>query len=446
MHKYFVDGSPMVADACVSTTSSCSSSWKTVLVGTLGAGGKGLFALNVTNPKDSAKHSTATPLFSTANAASILLWEFTSADDADLGYTYNHAPVHQGNGQAKQIAKFQNGRWGVVVGNGYNSTSGKAALFVIFLSGPSGTGGVWQGNGVDYMKIVADIGPNNGLSTPVLFDTNGDGLEDTAYAGDLKGNLWKFDLSNANPASWAVALGGTPLFSATDASNNAQPITTPPIVTIHPAGGRMVVFGTGKYLETTDNSSTGTQTLYGIRDQNVAVGGRADLTPQVFTTVTLSGGTFRTLDVGCDNDPLTPEPDCPANPKGWHIDLPTSGERVTGSPKLEVDGLWVNSFIPSVTPCDFGGTGFLYGINYLTGGMLSYKAFDTTGDNTIDGSDTIVAGQQIGAALGGSTLIEGSDLSVAVSSLTTGATDTTTIDIGGMGGKGRITWREIIVQ
>lgn len=446
MHKYFVDGSPMVADACVSTTSSCSSSWKTVLVGTLGAGGKGLFALNVTNPKDSAKHSTATPLFSTANAASILLWEFTSADDADLGYTYNHAPVHQGNGQAKQIAKFQNGRWGVAVGNGYNSTSGKAALYVIFLSGPSGTGGVWQGNGVDYMKIVADVGPNNGLSTPVLFDANGDGLVDTAYAGDLKGKLWKFDLSNASPASWAMALGGTPLFSATDASNNAQPITTPPDVTIHPAGGRMVVFGTGKYLETTDNSSTGTQTLYGIRDQNVAVGGRADLTPQVFTTVTLSGGTFRTLDAGCDDDPLTPEPACPATSKGWRIDLPTSGERATGSPKIEKGVAWFNTFIPSVTPCDFGGTGWLLAVNYVSGEMPNYKAFNTTDDNTIDGSDTIVAGQLIGAALGGSTLIEGSDLSVAVSSLTTGATDTATVDTGGLGGKGRITWREIIVQ
>ena len=164
----------------------------------------GFYALNVTNPADASHNNDNTPQFNAANAANIVLWEFTLSDDADMGDTYNASPIRLDNGQAKQIVKFENGRWGLVIGNGYTSPSGRAVLYVLFLSGPTGSGKTWQA-GVDYVKIVADAGPNNGLSTPIPFDVDGDGLADTVFAGDLNGNLWKFNLNNVSPANWGLA-------------------------------------------------------------------------------------------------------------------------------------------------------------------------------------------------------------------------------------------------
>ena len=456
LHKFFVDSSPMMADVCVSAcTSAVSAVWKTVLIGGLGAGGKGFYALNVTNPLDATKDAANTPLFNLttgSHTANILMWEFTNADDVDLGFTFNTSPTKLSNGQAKQIVKFENGRWGVVVGNGYNSTPstdpGKAALYVLFVEGPTGgtTPKTWQAGGVDYVKIVAENGPNNGLSTPVPFDADGDGLVDTVYAGDLKGNVWKFDLSSATASSWAVAYSGTALFSA----GTSQPITTPPEVSLHPTSGLMVLIGTGKFLGSPDDTNSAfftTQSFYGLHDNGSVVSSISNLIEQTITTTTVSSKTFRTTSATCDNLPLDATlPDCPSPAKGWYTELPTSGERVTGSPKLDNGLIIFNTFIPSVSPCDFGGTGWLMALNYLTGTTPAYKVFNTNSDDKIDSADTAVAGLLVGAALGGSTLIKsapGGDASVAVSSLTTGKTASDLFSFGA-GSVGRINWREIL--
>jgi type IV pilus assembly protein PilY1 len=441
-HHYFVNGSPMVADVCVSTTATCSNAWQTMLVGGLGAGGNGFYALNVTDPAH----------FDTTHATNIVQWEFTNADDADLGLTYNLSPNSRSTGQSKQMVQFQNGRWGVVVGNGYNSTNGKAVLYVLFASGPTGgtSPHTWQSAGVDYVKIVADapVGLDNGLSNPVPFDSNGDGLMDTVYAGDLKGNLWKFDLSNADPTHWGVAYSGTALFSA----GTSQPITTPPEVTLHPSGGMMVLFGTGQYLTTADATSTTQQTFYGIRDNGAVVTGTSNLTPVLVSTTditaTAPGGTattttYRTTALNCGASPLVA---CPTTPAGWYVNLPTSGERTTGSPQLVSGTVFFNTFIPSVSPCDFGGSGWLMALNYLTGLTPSSATFDTNLSGNVGSGDTPVAGMQIGAALGGTTLISSSasgGVSVGVSSLTTGNTTSQVLNLGA-GSRGRINWREIL--
>ena len=443
-HRYFVDSSPMVADVCTANcTTSASAVWKTLLVSGLGAGGKGFFALNITNPDVSAQNSATTPLFSLGNAANIVQWEFKS--DVDLGYTFNNSPSKLNNNQAKQIAKFENGRWGVVLGNGYNSIDGKAVLYVLFVNGPTGSGGAWQGGGVDYVKIVADapVGKDNGMSVPVPFDSDGDGLVDTVYAGDLKGNMWKFDLSSSSAASWTSA---SLVFVAKDASNNRQPIINAPEVTLHPTSGTMVLFGTGKFLEPSDSSSTAVQTFYGIWDNGSTVGGRSVLTPQTIST----DGNYRIITPGCGASPL---PACPSPSQGWYSDLPSSGERTTGSSKLVSGNIFFNTFIPSVSPCEFGGTGWLMSMNYLTGSMPTYGVFDSNQDGKIDSLDTLVSGTQVGAALGGTTLIKGSTSTlingsagttgVGVSSTTDGKTPTTLLNFGA-GSGGRITWREII--
>lgn len=436
-HRYFVDGSPMVADACVASCGAPVPTWKSVLVGSLGAGGKGFFALNVTNPAGVASTATA-PNFNEANAADILLWEFTDSDDPDLGLTYNYPPSHPLTQQAKQIVKMENGKWAVVLGNGYYSTDGKAVLYILFLE--DGEDGVWSAG--DFVKIVADntvyASDGNGLSTPIPFDSDGNGKADVIYAGDLKGNLWKFDVSDdTNTSNWKVALSGAPLYVAKDTASpaNLQPIITPPEVTLHPNGGQMVLFGTGKYMETTDNATTATQSFYGIWDNNSTVAGRSSLNQQQITTSTINGEDYRGITSGT----------VASLPKGWYIDFP-AGERVTGIPKLVSGLVFYNTFIPAANACDIDTAGWLMVQDYLTGDLPVFPVFDTNGDGEIDTDDIAVSGLNVGAAIGGTTLIRGaagSTTGAGVSSLTSGDTASTGINFGS-GSRGRITWREIV--
>ena len=417
-HRYFVDGSPMVADAYTGATPS----WKSVLVGSLNGGGQGYYALDVSNPTDT---SQSAPTFSAANAAGLLLWEFSNADDVDMGYSHNLPSVNPFTGQANQIVKMENGEWAVIVGNGYNSDNGKAVVYVLFITG--GEDGTWT-IGTDYIKLIANAGPANGLSTPVPFDTDGNGLADVIYAGDIKGNLWKFDVSAVTPASWNVAIGGLPLF----ASGASKPIISPPVVSFHPDGGQLVIFGTGKYLETGDTTNTDVQTIYGVWDHNtaatVSVG---DLVEQVVTD-----GVVRTA-----TQNLVPYS---ATIKGWYMDLPVSGERLTGIPALE-DGLYTfTTIIPSTSPCDFGGRGFVNTVDFLTGGMLPFAAFDINRNGIVAFNDGLSAGVEIGFSVGGVTRIRGHSNDVLISSRADGTLVKTPATKGPAGLRGRITWRELV--
>ncbi len=417
-HRYFVDGSPMVADIYSSNTSS----WRSVLVGSLNGGGQGFYALNVTNPKDTAKSD---PVFTEANAASLLLWEFSNASDSDMGYSYNLPQINSFTGQAKQIVKMENGQWAVVVGNGYNSANGKAVLYVLFVNG--GEDGTWT-LGTDYIKLVADAGTGNGLSTPTPFDSNGNGLADVIYAGDFKGNLWKFDVSSSTSSNWKVAISGLPLFAA----GTTKPIISPPAVTFHPKKGQQVLFGTGKYLETADTTSTSAQTFYGLWDLNAAATITAGmLTQQVMTDATVRTATQNLVTY---SDTI----------KGWYINLPVSGERVTGVPTIE-DGILVfNTIVPSASPCDFGGRGFVNALNYLSGGMLSSPAFDYTRNRVLALDDGLSAGIEIGFSVGGVTRIRGHSDDILISSTADGTLVQTTTAKGAAGLRGRITWREFM--
>lgn len=421
-HRYFVDGSPMVADADLGTTGS--PDWRSVLISGMNSGGQGFFALDVTNPTDGSKTA---PTFSNANAASLVLWEFTNDDDADMGYSYNRAPVDPFTSQARQIVQMENGEWAVVVGNGYNSTNGHAVLYVLFLKG--GLDGSWT-LGTDYIKLVADPGTGNGLSAPVPFDSDGDGKADVIYAGDLKGNMWKFNVGAATAASWSTT--GTPLFAA----GTGKPITSPPVISLHPKGGLLVLFGTGKYLETGDTTSTGTQTIYGIWDNGATVTG-GQLVQQVATPATT------TTPMTSTQNPVPYSSTAPIV-KGWYLNLPVSGERLAGIPALE-DGLFDFSTIaPSSSPCDFGGSGWNYTVDYLTGAMLTYPAFDTNGDGDITAADGLSAGVAIGFAPGGVTRVRGASSDILVSSRADGTLVKTPATKGPATLRGRVNWREIV--
>jgi type IV pilus assembly protein PilY1 len=390
-HQFYVDMSPTISDAYIRrSTTDASPSWTTVLLGSLGAGGKGLFALDITNPAN----------FSEDNAADLVLWEFTHAN---LGYTFSK-PV---------IALMENGRWAAIFGNGYNNGGdGKAKLFVVFLEG--GLDGTWtltnSGATTDYVVIDTGVGSTtdkNGLSTPAVVDTNGDGQADRVYAGDLAGNLWAFDLTAESfsvntttglPSTsngWRVAYKSgntpTPLFSG----NSGQPITTTPVVIDHPSqtstgngDNLMIYFGTGQYLTATDVTQTpDTQSFYGIWDHGTGSLDRSDLVEQQI--------------IDHDEDSAVPdgvrvmttnEVSYGTGDDGWYIDLDQSsdtGERVVVNATYRGSNIYFNTLVSSTVPCSAGGYGWLMAVDAETGGAPEKAAFDYNGDNIIDDADYI---------------------------------------------------------
>ena len=258
-HRYYVDGKLTAADAYVS------GSWRTLLAGTLGAGGKGLFLLDITDPNLSSESS--------ANAADQkVLWEIDAGSDDDLGYTFSK-PL---------IAQLPDDEWYVVLGNGYGSVNGVAMLYLVNIESGAITR-VSTGAG--------DPTSPNGLSTPALIDGDRDGIVDTAFAGDLNGQLWKFDLSASSPGSWGVAYNA-PLYAGTE----AQPITAAPDVTSHPYGGYLVAFGTGRLHTSDDIFNRTPQAVVGIRDDGSTPPTAAQL-PSKLLSVPWLEGTYTAYDV-----------------------------------------------------------------------------------------------------------------------------------------------------
>ncbi len=371
-HRYYVDGTPVVADAFIRTEASGARSWRTILVGALRGGGRGLFALDVTDPSVFSKTETA--------ADEVVLWEFTDQDDPDLGYTFS----------TPQVAMMNNGKWAVIVGNGYNSTGSQTAkMMVIYVEG--GVDGAWSAG--DYLEIDTGVGGAsnpNGLSTPALIDLNDDGIVDRAYAGDLHGNLWAFDLSDSNEANWKVAYenSGTPkpLFAA----GSTKPITMKPLLlrpdwindTAANKPNIMIYFGTGQYLATGDAANTDSQTFYGIWDAGAAVNA-SNLVEQTF--ITLSDPDARAL----TQNPVNYDDPPSAGNLGWYVNLPDTGERVVVDAFEIEDIVFFNTIVPQSAPCSAGGYSFLMSVDAKTGGSATKTVFDYNGDDLLDDSDKV---------------------------------------------------------
>ena len=369
-HRYYVDGSPTVGDVFYA------GAWHTMLTGSLGAGGQGIYALDVTDPSR----------FSEANANTVVRWEFTDSNDVDIGYVFAQ-PL---------LVKTRTGGWAVIVSNGYNSaeadgrasSSGHAVLFVL----DARTGTVLAK--LDTQSGTA--GNPNGLSGAIGVDTAGDGIVDIVYAGDLAGNMWKFDLSAVSPASWQVALSGSPLFAT-----GGQPITVRPDVTRFVNGGFLVAFGTGQYIDTNDNATTATQSFYGIRDTGVSVSKSNLVRQRVGSNATgTDGNVYRTsshavgaatLDAALPGDNQL-SPAAYAAKGGWYFDLPDSGERAVSEPNIRSGRVIFNSIIPSADPCSFGGSGWVMEVDVMTGNRYDTPTFDTNGDLIISSADLVNVG------------------------------------------------------
>jgi len=372
-HNWYVDQTPTLSD--INITSNSTTGWHTVLVGALGAGGRGLFALDVTNPANLLE----------TNAENNVLWEFTNSNDSDLGYTYSRP----------SIALANNGRWVAIIGNGYNDTgSGEASLFILDIE--AGIDG-WVAT--DYKKITTKAGTavdRNGLATPALADVDGNGTVDRVYAGDLEGNMWVFDLSSSNKTQWDVAFktGSTPapLFKAPA----GQPITSKPVLARHPtipfstspsnSPNLMVYFGTGSYLVENDKTNTSTQSFYGVWDQGDDSLGRAKLIEQTFKT-------------GFTNRVLTRNFVDYSTDYGWWFDLPSAGERSVTSSIARTDTVFFNSFIPLTAPCSVGGFGFRFSVDMVTGGSPKEPVADHNNDGSVSPADNIEDPNEVIAAI-----------------------------------------------
>lgn len=404
-HQYYVDEKPSINDIFFTPARGANAGtpgWNTVIVGGLGKGGKGFYALNVTDPNQ---------LDSESEAAQNVLWEFSEADDggvgnSDLGYSYSRPLIAMSNAESNGEK-----RWVAIFGNGYNSTSasGNAALYILFIE--EGQDGVWT-PGSDFIKISTGYGKTqssdgltpNGIGGVRGIDSDGNGTVDYIYAGDLQGNLYRFNLSSTLTTSWNSS--PTILFKARYRASDAfprdvvQPITKRPIAMKHPYGGYMVITTTGSWMTDDDATDYNTQSIYGIWDdmsgtpEVIMSSVTNQLVEQVFTNHVSQehGFTVRTLtnnpvewqNTGNDSNKV----------KGWYIDLDThadyAGERAVRNLQLRGGIAFVNTVIPrSTTACSIGSGGFELAFDPLTGGPGTKTIFDLNGDGTFNQLDNV---------------------------------------------------------
>ncbi|MGH8317012.1 MAG: PilC/PilY family type IV pilus protein [Steroidobacteraceae bacterium] len=263
-HNFYVDATPGTGDLFYAgncPTGVASPCWHTWLVGGLGPGGAEIYALDITNPAN----------FSEGNASSLVLgdWQggtsptnpgsFTCVNVANcalsLGDTYG----------TPTIRRLHNGDWAVIFGNGLNSSTGDAGIFILTVDPSSGAQNM-------YYLSTGETGKSDGIAYATPVDLDGDHVADYVYAGDALGNVWRFDLTSSNPSSWAVTPG--PIFTTA----SGQPITSQvyPAFVAGPSGATqlMLFFGTGQKFPLTETTATsyatGQQAFYGVWDWNMS--------------------------------------------------------------------------------------------------------------------------------------------------------------------------------
>ncbi len=414
-HKFYVNGPLVQGDAYFG------GAWNTVLLGALGRGGQGQFALNVTQPESVRQNG----------ADNAVLWEFTDRVDRDLGFTYGKAAV-------ARVPTANGTKWAAIFGNGYNNTavndedtapclsdpisddctisqSGDAALYIVDLVNTNTVDNTDFSSG-GWTKVAIPVGSSedptgqnrpNGLSSVTAVDTNGNQIVDVIYAGDIFGNVWKVLLDEDSGSATLAFPSNKPLFSAYDGRHitatlpygSPQPITTKIRVANHPRGvGYLVVFGTGKYLEASDISDDSVQTLYAIWDDGNTHGYPSDGTAASRTANNLlrqqvlaegsigSTGQYRVTSNNRIDWSVY---------KGWYLDLilaggTAQGERVILDPSIRNNRVMFVSFIPNNDICtSTAGDSWVNVLDINDGSRLDSTAFDTNLDGVFGTSDLV---------------------------------------------------------
>jgi type IV pilus assembly protein PilY1 len=390
VHDYYVDGQINVRTIAAGS--------KRILVGGLGAGGMGLFALDITGRAGLVAASEA-------DVARKVLWEITPTTVnharpalpnayVNLGYTFGSITL-------ARVAKTD----AVIVGNGYNDGSGAYEGCEHANPGYANCGGDYQAylyviNAMTGQLISAIRAGSsgsatrpNGLSTPAGIDRDGDGSVDIVYAGDLHGTMWKFDLARGT----AVALLTT---------SPAQAITSTPAVGIHPGGGTMVNFATGRMLTAADGEDAETHYAYGIWDGAPAAN-TGLLTQTMGVREVVHGAVVQRV------RRVTANPAAwrngPVRHKGWRVAL-LGAERVLGEGSfIESGRFYFNAYDPTVRAAGHAsvaraGSNTMLELDYLTGGSPDQPFLDLSGkgrpgdDDRIryESGDILAAGRKVG--------------------------------------------------
>ena len=442
-HNYFVDATPAVGDLFYGGT------WHTWLAGGMGPGGNAVFALDVTDPTQ----------FNEVNAAKLVIgeWSSTSISCANvsncgqyLGQTYG----------TPQIRRLHNGTWAILFGNGLHSAQGHAGMFVMLV----GTTGTITST---YFLDTGAGSPtnNNGITTVTPVDLDGDHVTDFVYAGDLLGNVWRFDLTAASATGWRTS-PSTPIF----AGSASQPISTQVQATEVPSSAGaprvLIEFGTGLATPQTLSSpvtyASGSQAIYGVWDSNftqwntqssalvAALPSSAPVTvadlQQQTVTASQNGGAL-----GLGSRTVSTNPICWAgttgcSQKGFVLTLPGQGEQVIYS-GLEVSGVFVvNTLVPADTnplSCSSSApTGWTMALDASNGGALPSSFFANAQNQPSTLSGVPVSGVRVDAT-GTGFLIPTAGGTVLVNQNVGGSGSALKVNPPGISGGARVTWVQV---
>lgn len=394
-HKFSVDGSPVVVDVYIS------GSWRSVLIGTQGRGGNGLFAIDVTDPD--------------AISSSKVLWDKTFAE---LG-AYLGTP---------QVTRTESGQWVIVAGYGYNNSTNQSGLLVIDIASGAIVKQLATGQG--------SVGDPNGMAEVNLLDVDADGNTDWVYAADMHGFVWKFDISSTSTSAWNIAYSGQPLFQAKNSSGTRQMVTGGVLASVQPTTGKVwLFFGTGRYLNVNDPSNADQQTWYGIMDGAI-ITGRTELDSRTITNVG-------------DERVITSASTLTSGKKGWYMDLIDTRERIVDMPLMVGPELVMNTTIPDTNVCNPSGSGYLMAVSPYTGARLKNTFFDLNDDDefdeddkvTVSGNPTVVSGIKVSSLNSVTRLAKIGDIIKSFNNCEGGCIESRTIDP--TRNTGMQSWREL---
>jgi type IV pilus assembly protein PilY1 len=429
-HRYLTDGSPQVGDICVTaacglppTGTATSSDWRTILVAGLNSGGIGYYALDITDPLPSGVK---------------VLWEFTNRGvcytDPEIALGDKTSDCHLGLSYGNPIIAKRNsdGKWVVIVTSGYNNTvgggDGKGYLYIL----EAHTGKILNRltTGVGTVASPSGLAKINGWAT----NANIDNTALAVYGGDLEGNLWRFQLDSTAPGY----LGVVKVAAVTSAGGVPQPITVKPELGPVPnePSARMILFGTGKFLESADKTDTSDQSIYALKD-----------VPTIITSPVIVGGVrsnplikVRQFAAYAVDDPTrtVASGTAPswATDFGWLLDLPDDRERVNVDPQLQLGTLVIASNVPSNDTCTAGGFSWLNFLDYATG---SYVPGATDSMASVKIASSLAVGINVIMLPGGKVV------TIVTTADNQQLTQNTPVPSSSFAGR-RVSWRELIKE
>ncbi|MBC7946011.1 MAG: pyrrolo-quinoline quinone [Burkholderiales bacterium] len=427
-HRYFVDGTPAVMDVYFG------GAWHTILVAGLNAGGRGYYALDITNPASpkalwefTVRNSAVTACAATTAAA------IGAFDDCDLGLTFGNPIITK---------RKSDGRWVVAVTSGYNNVTpgdGRGYLYLLDVA----TGAILEkiGTNAGDTTTPSGLAKINGYAD----NFNSDNSSRQIYGGDLLGNLWRFDLTTTPTSKIAIA-------QLQDAGGKAQPITSKP--ELGEIQNFPVLFvGTGRLLGLSDLVDPATltpplpfayqQSLYAIKDTATSYG-NVRASNMVQQTITVVNATSRSI----SNNPVDW-----TTQRGWFVDFnplnDSPGERVNLDTQLVAGTLLVTTNVPNTAACNIGGNSWDYQFDYADGSYVSTSQSQVVATknptNALSVGNAVI---QLGGGSGGGSGSSGGSAGGSVRNLVTDASGNIRnngVNLGGGAGSGRrVSWREWI--